>query len=148
MTDPQGTARPAAEGPTAASERAPDEKPVGELVSDLTSDVTTLLRQEVEIAVAELNGEARQAAKAGGLLSGGALSGYLSLLFGSLGLAWLLDRKLPRPLAFFAVAALHGAAAAALLTRGREELLQVDPVPEQTVETVKENVAWVKGQTS
>ena len=145
MTDPQGTAPQPAGGP-AATGSAPADKPVAELVSDLTSDVSTLLRKEVEMAVTELKGEARQAARAGGLLGGGALSGYLSLLFGSLGLAWLLDRKLPRPLAFFLVAALHGAAAAALLARGREEMLQVDPVPEQTVQTVKENVEWAKAQ--
>jgi|SRR3712207_5107332 len=136
MTDPQGPAPQTA-----------DEKPVAELLSDMTSSVTTLIRKEVEMAVAELKDEARQAAKAGGMLSGGALSGYLSLLFGSFGLAWWLDRKLPRPLAFFAVAALHGAAAGALLKQGREEMQHVDPVPRQTVDTVKENVEWAKAQT-
>ena len=127
--------------------QAPTEKPVAELLADMTASLTTMLRKEVELAVAELKGEARQAAKAGGMLSGGALSGHLSLLFGSFGLAWLLDRKLPRPVAFFAVAALHGAAAAALLARGREEMLRVDPVPERTLETLKENVEWAKAQT-
>ena len=136
MTDPKGPAPQTA-----------DEKPVAELLGEMTSSVTTLIRGEVEMAVAELKTEARQAAKAGGMLSGGALSGYLSMLFGSFGLAWWLDRKLPRPLAFFAVAALHGAAAAALLKQGREELLQVDPVPQQAVETAKETVEWAKAQT-
>jgi hypothetical protein len=136
MTDAQAPASQLAE-----------EKPVAELLADMTSNITTLLRKEVEMAVAELKDEARQAARAGGMLGGGALSGYLSLLFGSLGLAWLLDRKLPRPLAFFVVAGLHGAAAAALVARGREEMLQVEPVPEQTVETLKENVDWAKAQT-
>ena len=135
MTDPQGPAPQTA-----------DEKPVAELLSDMTSSVTTLIRKEMEMAVAELKGEARQAAKAGGMLSGGALSGYLSLLFGSFGLAWWLDRKLPRPLAFFVVAALHGAAAGALLSQGRQEMLQVDPVPQQAVETAKETVDWAKAQ--
>ncbi len=136
MTDAQGTAPPPA-----------DEKPLAELLADMTSNITTLLRKEVEMAVAELRDEARQAAKAGGMLGGGALSGYLSLLFGSFGLAWLLDRKLPRPMAFFVVAGLHGAVAAALLSRGRQEMLQVEPVPQQTVETLKENVDWAKAQT-
>ena len=123
-----------------------DEKPVGELIADMTSNITTLLRKEVEMAVLELKEEARQAAKAGGMLSAGALSGYLSVLFGSFGLAWLLDRKLPRPVAFFVVAGLHGGAAAALLSQGRRAMIQVDPVPQQTVETVKENLQWAKGQ--
>lgn len=122
-------------------------KPVAELLGDATAEITTLLRKEVEMAVSELKDEVRQAAKAGGMLSGGALSGYLSLLFGSFGLAWLLDRRLPRPLAFFVVAALHGGAAAALLARGRQEMLQVDPVPQRTVDSLKENVEWAKAQT-
>jgi hypothetical protein len=133
--------------PTGPAPQTADEKPVAELLGEMTSSATTLIRKEVELAVAELKEEARQAAKAGGMLSGGALSGYLSLLFGSFGLAWWLDRRLPRPLAFFAVAALHGAAAGALLARGREEMLLVDPVPQQTVETAKETVEWAKAQT-
>ncbi len=122
-------------------------KPVAELLGDATAEITALLRKEVELAVSELKDEVRQAAKAGGMLSGGALSGYLSLLFGSFGLAWLLDRRLPRPLAFFVVAALHGGAAAGLLARGRQEMLQVDPVPQRTVDSLKDNVEWAKAQT-
>jgi apolipoprotein N-acyltransferase len=95
-----------------------------------------------------LKEELRQAAKAGGMLSGGALSGYLALLFGSFALAWLFDRKWPRPLAFGLVATMHGAAAAALLKLGHHEIKQVDPVPTQTVETLEENVEWAKAQKS
>jgi hypothetical protein len=146
MTDPKGPGPQPPDGGGRAPE-ATDDKPVGELLGDMTSGITTLLRKEVEMAVAELKDEALQAAKAGGMLSGGALSGYLSLLFGSFGLAWLLDRKLPRPLAFFVVAGLHGGAAAALLVRGRQEMQQVDPVPEQTVQTARETVEWAKAQT-
>jgi hypothetical protein len=123
-------------------------KPVGELVSDMTSQVTTLLRKELDMAIVELRDEMRQAAKAGGMLSGGALSGYMSLLFGSFAAAWLLARKLPRPLAFGLVAAAYGAAAAVLLKRGQEEMKQVDPVPTQTVQTLKESVEWAKAQTA
>ena len=131
---------------TGPTPQTADEKPVAELLGEMTSSITTLMRKELEMAVAELKGEARQAAKAGGMLSGAALSGYLSLLFGSFGLAWWLDRKLPRPLAFFAVSVLHGAAAGALLKRGREEMLQVDPVPQQTVDSAKETIEWAKAQ--
>src|SRR5919205_1699177 len=98
------------------------DKPVGELVADMTSQVTTLLRKELDMAIVELKDEMKQAAKAGGMLSGAALSGYMSLLFGSFAAAWLLARKLPRPLAFGLVAAAHGAAATALLRRGQQEL--------------------------
>jgi hypothetical protein len=124
------------------------EKPVADLVADMTSQVADLVRKELEMAVEELKGEMRQAAKAGGMLTGAALSGYLSLLFGSFALAWFLDRKLPRPLAFGLVAALHGTAAATLAKAGREEIKRVDPVPNQTIETLKENVDWAMNRTS
>jgi hypothetical protein len=134
----------------AAVTSEPDQagKPIGELMAEMTSQVTELMRKELDLAVVELKGEMRQAAKAGGMLTGAALSGYLSLLFGSFALAWFLDRKLPRPLAFGLVAALHGTAAATLAKAGREEMKQVDPVPTQTIETLKENVDWAKGQAS
>ena len=134
-----------ASGDSATDGQAASE-PVGQLLADATASATTLLRKEVEMAVLELKDEARQAAKAGGMLSAGALSGYFSLLFASFGLAEFLGRKLPRPLAFFVVAGVHGAAAAVLLGQGRRELAQVDPVPTQTIETVKENVEWAKAQ--
>ena len=148
MTDPQRPPPHGLEGATAAPVTdVPDaEKPVGDLLADMTSKIDTLLRKQVEMAVVELKDEVRQAAKAGGMLSGAALSGYLSLLFASFGLAWFFDRKLPRWMAFFLVAGLHGAAAASLLKRGTEEMKQVDPVPTQTVETLKENVEWAKSQ--
>lgn len=123
-------------------------KPVPELVSDLTAKVSELLRKELEMAKVELKDEVKQAAKAGGMLGAGAFLGYLSAVMASLGLAWWLDRKLPRWMAFFLVAGLQGAAAAALLQRGREEMLQVDPMPTQAVETLKESVEWAKAQTS
>lgn len=124
------------------------DKPVGELVADMTSQVTTLLRKELDMAIIELKDEMRQAAKAGGMLSGGALSGYMSLLFGSLAAASLLARKLPRPLAFGLVAGAYGATAAVLLKRGQEEMKQVDPVPTQTVQSLKDNAEWAKAQTA
>ena len=124
----------------------PSAKPVPDLLADMTAKISELVRKEVEMAVVELRDEVKQAAKAGGMLGGAGLSGYLALLFASLGLAWWFDRKLPRWMAFFFVAGLHGAAAATLLKRGAEELQQVDPVPHQAVETFKESVEWAKAQ--
>ncbi len=112
---------------------------------DFTSDLGALIRREVELALAETKQEMLQAAKAGGMLGGGALSGYFALLFASLAMAWFFDRRLPRWFAFGLVAAIHGAVAAALLSRGREEMLAVDPVPRQTVETLKDDVDAIRG---
>ena len=130
------------------TESAPAERPVSDLVAEVGSQVSALLGKEVELAVAELKDEVKQAAKAGGMLTGAALSGYLALLFGSLAAAWFLDRKLPRFLAFGLVSLLHGIAAAALLKLGHQEMMQVDPVPTQTIETLKENVEFARSQAA
>ena len=124
------------------------DKPVGELLADMTSQVSTLMRKEVEMAMIELKDEIKQAAKVGGMLSGAALSGYLAMLFGSFAVAWFLDRKLPRPLAFGLVATMHGAAAATLLNVGHQKAKEVDLAPTETIETLKDNVEWAKAQKS
>ena len=144
MTDAEWPTGDTEEDPTDTSSSGQDDS-LGELVADLSSQARDLIRREVELAVTELKEELPQAAKAGGMLGAGAISGYFALLFGSLALAWLLDRRLPRWFAFGLVAAMHGAAAATLLARGREEMLEVDPVPRQTVETLKDDVEMIRG---
>ena len=123
-------------------------RPVGDLVSDVTAQLTDLLGKEVELAVAELRGEVKQALKAGGMVGGAAMNGWMAMVLGSLALAWFLDRRLPRFVAFGLVAALHAAAAAALLKRGQEEMKQVDPVPTQTIESLKDHVDFAREQTA
>lgn len=118
----------------------PEERSVSELVTDVTTQATTLLRKEVELAMSELKDEMKRAAKAGGMLSGAAVSGYFALLFASLAAAWVLDRRLPRHWAFALVAMAHGAMAASLLKLGHEEVKQLDPVPTETIETLKDTV--------
>ena len=127
--------------------KQPD-KSLGELVSDMTSEISVLMRKEVQLAKVELKEEAGRAGKPAGMLGAGVFSAYFALLFASLALAWLLDQVMPVPLAFFLVAVLYGIAAAVLITQGRGRLKQIDPVPRQTVETLKEDVAWAKAQKS
>ena len=127
--------------------KQPD-KSLGELVSDMTSEISVLMRKEMQLAKVELKEEAGRAGKPAGMLGAGAFSAYFALLFASLALAWLLDQAMPVALAFFIVAALYGIAAAVLITSGRQRLKQIDPVPRQTVETLKEDVAWAKAQKS
>lgn len=122
------------------------ERSLGELFADMTGEVSTLMRKEVELAKVELKEEASRAGKAGGTLGAGAVAGYFALLFSSLALAWLLDQVMNTALAFFIVAVLYGIAAAILISKGRRQLKQVDPVPRQTVETLKEDVEWARAQ--
>ncbi len=124
------------------------DKSLGELVAEMTGEVSELMRKEVQLAKVELKEEVGRAGKAGGMLGAGGVAGYFALLFVSLALAWLLDQAMPIALAFFLVGALYGIAAAVLIARGREQMKHVDPVPRQTVETLKEDAAWVRAQKS
>lgn len=126
---------------------SPDDQSLGELFGRLTTDVSTLVREEMNLAKVEIKQEVRTAGKAGGLLGGGAFAGYLSLLFVSLAVALGLSTFLWDWLAFLVVGLVYAIAAAVLLSKGRAKAQQVDPVPQQTVDTLKEDVQWAKTRT-
>jgi hypothetical protein len=121
----------------------PDE-PLADLLRTATSDLSTLFHQELELAKVEIKQDARQAGKIGGMFGAAAVTGHLALLFLSFALAWLLDQAMPRALAFLIVGVLYGIVAAVLFLRGRDEAKRFNPKPEQTMETLKEDVQWAK----
>jgi F0F1-type ATP synthase assembly protein I len=136
------------EGAALPTEPKAPEKSLGQLFSELTSDLSTLMRKEVELAKVETKEEVSRAGKAGGMLGGGAFAGYFALLFLSFALAWLLDEWMHTALAFLIVGLVYAVVAAVLVVRGRARLQSVNPVPHQTVETLKEDVQWAKAQRS
>lgn len=119
---------------------------VGDLLGNVTSDLSKLMRQEVALAKVELKEEAAKAGKAGGLLGGAGAVGYLVLVFLSLALMFALDAVMPIGWAALITAAILGIVAAVLFVVGRGRLKQVNPKPEQTVETLKEDVQWAKNR--
>ena len=129
------------------SPRQPD-KSLGELFSDLTGDLGRLMRQEVALARTEAKEEIGRASKAGAMLAVGGLIAYLALMFASFALAWLLDDVMARSLSFLIVAVVHAIIAAVLVMQGRNRMREVNAVPQQTVETLKEDVEWAKAQRS
>ena len=120
---------------------------LGELFSEMTSELSTLMRKEVELAKVETKEEASRAAKAGALLGGGGLAAWLGVLFASLAAAFLLDQALNRALAFLIVALVWLVAAAITIQAGRRRIKDLEVLP-QTMETIKEDVAWAKEQKS
>ena len=121
---------------------------VGELLSEVTGDLSKLMRQEVALAKVELKEEATKAGKASGLLGGAGAVGYLVLVFLALALMFALDAVMPTGWAALITAAVLGIVAAILFVAGRKKLQQVNPKPEQTVETLKEDVQWAKNRSS
>jgi len=125
-----------------------DERGLGELFKEMTSELTELFRKEIELAKVETKEEAAKAAKTGGMFAGAGLAGWLAVTFFSFALAWVLDAVVPRWLAFFLVGMVYAAAAGVLFLQARQTAKTINPVPEQTVETLKEDVQWAKAQKS
>ncbi len=119
---------------------------VGEIVSHLTNDLGTLTRQELALAKAELQAEAKKAGKGAGMLGGAAFAGWMVALFLSLTVMWALDEAMDLIWSALIVAAIWAIAAAVLAMQGRKELREVSPKPDQTVESLKEDAKWLKTQ--
>jgi hypothetical protein len=133
-----------------AHETQPDElreRPVGDLVKQLAGQTSTLVRQEIDLAKAEMSEKASVAGKGAGLLGGAAVVGLLAAGALTACLILALDEVVPDWLAALIVALVMGAVAAVLALQGRNRIrAATPPVPEQTVETVKEDVEWAKTQ--
>jgi hypothetical protein len=111
---------------------------VAELVGEVTQDLSTLMRQELELAKAEVKQEAVKTGKAAGMLGGAGFAGYLTLLFASIALWWGLANVMDQGWAALIVAGLWALIGAVLFLVGRRRLQQVQLTPERTAETVKE----------
>jgi hypothetical protein len=120
---------------------------LGDLVSELTSDLSKLMRQELELAKAEIRQEAVKAGKATGMLAAAGFAGYLTTVLLSLALVFALGAVVPLGWAALIVAAVWGIAGAILYSTGRARLRTVNPKPERTVETLKEDAEWAKHPT-
>ena len=121
---------------------------VGQLVSQLTTDLGQLTRQELALAKAELQAEAKKAGKGAGMLGGAAFAGWMVALFLSFTVMWALDESMDLIWAALIVAAIWAVVAAVLATTGRKELQEVNPKPDQTVESLKEDAKWLKTRKS
>jgi len=124
-----------------------DGKSIGELIGDVSDDLTRLFRQEVELAKVELRAEAGKAGKAAGMLGGAGVAAHMTALLLSLALMFALGAVMPLGWAALIVAVVWGIAAAVLYSSGRARLRTVNPVPKQTVETLKEDARWLKNPT-
>lgn len=124
------------------------ERSLGELFSDMTADLGLLMRKELDLAKAETKEELKKAGTAAGAFGGAAFAGYLALLMLSFAAAWGLAEVIAAGWAFLIVGVVYGIVAAVLFLQGKNRIKQVSPVPEQTVETLKEDVEWAKARKS
>jgi uncharacterized membrane protein YqjE len=143
---PQG---PDSSAPAPGSSAAPGEtRSLGEIVGDIATNMSTLVKQEIDLAKSEMKQEVSKVGKGAGIFGGAALAGLLTLFFVSFALAYLLDNWMPVELAALIVAVLWGVVAAVLVMVGRRNLKEANPQLPTTQQTLKEDVQWAKTQKS
>jgi hypothetical protein len=118
---------------------------IGDLLKQLSQETTTLVRQELELAKAEMTVKAKEGGKGAGFLGGAGVAGLLTLATLTAAIVGLLDRAMAFWVAALIVGLIWGAVAAVLALQGRNKLQEATPpVPEQTQQSVKEDVQWAK----
>ncbi len=124
------------------TDRHPDEtrpepslRSAGELLGDIATDLTTLLRQEVDLAKAEVRESADHAKAGASMFGGAAVAGLLALIFLTVALWWALAELIGGGWSALVVGLAWAVVAAVLAVVGRNRMRRVDPVPHRTVET-------------
>jgi uncharacterized membrane protein YqjE len=123
------------------------DRPIGELVKELAGQTSTLVRQEIQLAQAEVTSKGKLAGRGAGMLAGAAVAVLLALIALTACLIVALDSAMPLWLAALIVTLVWALIGAVLAARGRKELQHATPPVPQTIETVKEDIQWAKTQT-
>ena len=119
----------------------------GDLVKQLSEQATTLVRKEVDLAKAELSQKGKQAGIGAGMFGTAGLFGVIGFAVITAALILLLDDAVTDWVAALIVGGVYLAIAGIAAVMGRDRVREATPVaPEQTVETLKEDVAWAKSQ--
>ena len=120
------------------------DRSLGDLISGVTQDLSTLVRQELELAKAEVQQSASRAGKGAGMLGGAGVAGYFVLLFLSVALWWAIGSATGLGWSALIVAVIWAIIAAVLATVGRNSLKSIRGIP-KTTDTVKKIPDALKG---
>jgi hypothetical protein len=123
------------DGGTPAEEKAASTS-LGDLLGEVTRDISTLMRQEVELAKAEIKDSATKAGKGAGLLGGAGYAGLMAVFFLSVALWWGLGHLIDNGWSAVVVAVIWGVIALVLYLQGRKSLKTVKGAP-KTVDSLK-----------
>jgi hypothetical protein len=133
--------------PPAGASAGSDPRSVGELVSDVAEDITTLMRQELRLARAETKQEVRRSATAAGLAGLAAVAGVLMLALVSWAGVAALDEVMETAPAHLVVAGVWLIVAVVAGLMARRTVQSIDPVPSRTTETLREIPDALRGAT-
>jgi hypothetical protein len=123
------------------------DRPLSNIFQDVIRNVQEIIRSEVRLAKTEIKEEVVKTRIALAWLSAGACAALYAVSFLLLTIVYALENILPAWLAGFIVAVALGAGAAILIGIGRTRLSQVEPKPDKTIQTMKENIEWAKHPT-
>ncbi len=124
-----------------------DTRSIGDITGNLLENAQEILRDEIRLAKVEIREDLTTMARAAALLVVGGLMAMFAFGMMLFAATWTLDTVLPLWAAAAIVTAVVAVIAATLIAVGRSRVSAVNPIPEETVETMKENVQWVKQQT-
>lgn len=121
------------------------DRPVGELLGDFARETTTLMRQELELAKAEMTEKGKRAGAGAGMIGAGAVAALAAVGSATAFAILVLATFMPDWAAALVVAAVWGVVAVVLSLQGKEKIEEAGtPVPEQAMDSMKEDVAWAK----
>jgi uncharacterized membrane protein YqjE len=131
-----------AEGSTATDHR---DRPVGELVKELSEQTSLLVRQEVELAKAELAEKGKKAGVGAGMFGGAGLFGFFAFAGLTATFILALSEAMAPWLAALIVTVVYGAVAGVLALLGKNKVKEAGPpVPQAALDSTKEDVEWIK----
>jgi Flp pilus assembly protein TadB len=134
----------------AARARAPEaaisERSTVEIVKDIVGNVQEIIRSEIRLATAEMREKAVQAGKASALLAVGAIVGLYAVAFFLVTIYNALSLVMWAWVSALIIGVVLAVAAGSMLLAGRKKLQRVRPKPEQTVETIREDIEWIKNR--
>jgi len=125
-----------------------EEKSLGDLFSELATETSNLVRQEVALAQTELSQKATRVGKNVGYLAVGGFVAYAAMLAILAGVIMVLGLVIPVWLSAIIVGLVVGGIGYFLISSALVELRKTDPVPRDTVETIKEDARWLKNQVT
>jgi uncharacterized membrane protein YqjE len=120
---------------------------VAELIGDVANDFARLVRQQLDLAKAELKEQAAAAGRAGAMFGVAAVAGLLALVLVSFAIVFALSEVMPAGWAALIVAVVWAVIGAVTYSVGRQRLRAVSPVPPKTSQTLKEDMQWLRNPT-
>jgi len=124
-----------------------EERPVSDVFQDIVRNLQEMVRSEIRLAKVEIRGEVRQAVSSGAWIAAGGVAAMSAWIFLLWALAYALATRMSMWAATLIVALMMTAAAAALIMSGIRKAARIHPIPERTLDSVKENLEWMKHPT-